>query len=96
MHRTFSRLKYAFLGLFLLGSAGSAYYQIWVVKPRQDCERKGGWWDRFEGVCATPIDISQFTGRPRVPPTSTPSSASTPPPAAPSGSAPQARAQPQP
>ena len=65
-------MKYAFIGLFLLGSAGSAYYQIWVVKPRQDCERRGGWWDRFEHVCAPPVDISQFTGRPRTPPLPTP------------------------
>jgi hypothetical protein len=36
-----------------------------VVKPRQDCERKGAWWDPEERVCATPIDIRMFTGRDR-------------------------------
>ncbi len=65
MTKTFSRLKYGFFTLFLLGSAASAYYSIFVVKPRQDCERKGGWWDADEKVCATPIDISMFTGRKR-------------------------------
>ena len=67
MTKTISRLKYGFFALFLFGSAASAYHAIYVVKPRQDCQRKGGWWDRFEKVCATPVDITQFTGRPKAP-----------------------------
>ena len=63
----FARLKYAFFGLFLLGAAWSAYYQLFVVKPRHDCERGGGWWDGDARVCATPIDISPTTGRPNRP-----------------------------
>jgi hypothetical protein len=68
----YTRLKYAFFGLFLLGSAASAYYQIWIVKPRDDCQRAGGWWDGEERICATPIDISRITGRPNVPRTDRP------------------------
>lgn len=64
MTRTFTRLRYIFLGLFLIGAAGSGYYQIRIVKPRQDCERAGGWWDGDERICATPVDISRITGRP--------------------------------
>ncbi|MBW3618266.1 MAG: hypothetical protein KY446_11090 [Proteobacteria bacterium] len=67
MTKTISRLKYGFFALFLLGSAASTYHAIYVVKPRQDCERKGAWWDPEERICATPIDISLFTGRPRTP-----------------------------
>ena len=64
MNATFAWLKYGFLGLFLAIAASFAGYQFHVVKPRQDCERKGGWWDADQRVCGTPIDISQFTGRP--------------------------------
>ena len=65
MTKTFSRMKYGFFAMFLLGSAASAYHAIFVVKPRQDCEAKGAWWDPEERVCATPIDIRMFTGRER-------------------------------
>lgn len=64
MKNIFARLRTLFLVLFAVAAAGSAYYQIWIVKPRRDCERKGGWWDGDERVCGTPIDISRVTGRP--------------------------------
>lgn len=67
MTKTFARLKYGFFALFLLGSSAMAYHAIWIVKPRQDCERKGAWWDPEERICATPIDLSLFTGRPLEP-----------------------------
>jgi hypothetical protein len=80
----FTRLKYAFLGLFLLGSAWSAYHQLYVIRPLKECERKGGWWDPDERVCGTPIDISMFTGRKR----GEPRRAETAPPAASTAEAP--------
>ena len=68
----FTWLKYAFFAAFLIGAAWSAYHSFWVVKPRQDCERGGGWWDGEERICATPIDISRITGRPNRPRTAAP------------------------
>ena len=42
MNKTFTRLKYIFLGLFLLGSAGVlAYHGLWVW-PKERCEARGG------------------------------------------------------
>lgn len=64
MTRTFVRLKYIFLGLFLFAATGAAAYQILIVKPARACESRGGWWDADERICATPIDISTLTGRP--------------------------------
>lgn len=64
MQSTFTTLKWAFLGLFALGIAGVWIYQIGWVAPRQKCEASGRWWSNQDRVCATPISVSVFTGKP--------------------------------
>jgi len=69
MNKTFTRLKYIFLGLFLLSSAGVlAYHAMWVW-PKQRCEDRGGAWAGKWMKCATVYPIETLTRRPaNVPP----------------------------
>lgn len=69
MNKTFTRLKYIFLGLFLLSSAGVlAYHGLWVW-PKQRCEERGGAWAGKWMKCATVYPIETLTRRPaNVPP----------------------------
>lgn len=32
--------------------------------PAKACERKGAWWDNSTRTCATPVVLSDITGRP--------------------------------
>lgn len=79
MQRTFARLRTFFLLIFLLASSAVAAHQIYVVRPERQCTRAGGWWDRDERVCATPIDITQVTRRPRGAPRPEPTPPASPP-----------------
>ncbi len=64
MNKTFTRLKYIFLGLFLLGSAGVlAYHGLWVW-PKERCEARGGAWAGKWLKCATVYPIETLTRRP--------------------------------
>jgi hypothetical protein len=64
MNRSFNRLKYIFLGLFVLGCAGVlTYHSLWVW-PKARCEQNGGWWAGKWMKCATPFPIQILTGRP--------------------------------
>ena len=65
MQRTIFRLKILFLVLFLIGTAGSVAYHLMWVLPSRECAQRGGWWAPRSRVCATPIDITQITGRAR-------------------------------
>lgn len=69
MNKTIIRLKYAFIGLFLLSSAGVlAYHAMWVW-PKQRCEDRGGAWAGKWMKCATVYPIETLTRRPaNVPP----------------------------
>ena len=64
MNKTINRLKYIFLGLFLLGSAGVvAYHGLWVW-PKERCEKSGGAWAGKWLKCATVYPIETLTRRP--------------------------------
>ena len=69
MNKTFTRLKYIFLGLFLLGSAGVlAYHGLWVW-PKERCEARGGACAGRWLKCGTIYSIETLTRRPtNVPP----------------------------
>ena len=88
MQRTFSRLRTGFLVVFLLMTSAVAAHQFYVVRPERQCIQNGGWWDREERVCATPIDITRVTRRARGEPRRTPA------PATPPASPPDATARP--
>jgi hypothetical protein len=69
MNKTITRLKYVFIGLFLLSSGGVlAYHAMWVW-PKQRCEARGGAWAGKWLKCATVYPIETLTRRPaNVPP----------------------------
>lgn len=65
MNKTINRLKYIFIGLFLLGSASVlAYHGMWVW-PKERCEKSGGAWAGKWMKCATVYPIETWTRRPR-------------------------------
>ncbi len=64
MNKTFTRLKYIFLGIFLLCSAGVlAYHGLWVW-PKEKCEAHGGAWAGKWLKCAAVYPIETWTRRP--------------------------------
>jgi hypothetical protein len=91
MQRTFSRLRTGFLLLFALFTGAVVAHQLYVVQPERRCTEGGGWWDSDQRVCATPIDISRITRRPRGEPRPAPGQA---PAATPPASPPAATARP--
>lgn len=63
MNRTIDRLKLIFLAAFAILSAAAFAYHIGWVWPGQKCEAAGDWWDWRSRTCASPVLISDITGR---------------------------------
>jgi hypothetical protein len=64
MNKTINRLKYIFIGIFLLASASVlAYHGMWVW-PKERCEARGGAWAGRWLKCATVYPIETWTRRP--------------------------------
>jgi len=64
MNPNIERLKLIFIGLFVAAAIGVGVWQVWWVMPAQKCEKElKKWWDPVERVCATPVLISDITGR---------------------------------
>ena len=64
MNPNIERLKLIFLGLFFVAAIGVGIWQFWWVMPAQKCEKEQKkWWDPVERVCATPVLVSDITGR---------------------------------
>ena len=63
MNKTFTRLKYIFVAIFLLASGGVvAYHALWVW-PKQRCEASGRLWAGRWMKCATVYSIETLTRR---------------------------------
>lgn len=63
MRSSIPRLKWIFLGLFVVGCAAVWVYHLMWVWPQDRCEAAGRWWDSSTRVCAQPIYIPDITGR---------------------------------
>jgi len=64
MNPNIERLKLIFIGLFVVAAIGVGVWQFWWVMPAQKCEKEQKkWWDPVERVCATPVLVSDITGR---------------------------------
>jgi hypothetical protein len=63
MNPNIERLKLIFLGVFALLVVGVVIWQVWWVAPQKRCEAQHKWWDHGQRVCATPVLISDITGR---------------------------------
>lgn len=64
MNPNIERLKLIFIGLFVAAAIGVGVWQFWWVMPAQKCEKEQRkWWDSAERVCATPVLVSDITGR---------------------------------
>ncbi|MCR5878420.1 hypothetical protein [Phenylobacterium sp. J367] len=57
------RLMLIFVGVFAVLCIGVAVWQVGWVMPMKKCSAAHKWWDHSERVCATPILVSDITGR---------------------------------
>jgi hypothetical protein len=67
--RLLFRLRIVFLVLFALGAAGTWSYEVLWGRPARECAAAQKWWDPASRVCALPVSVSTFTGRPIEPKT---------------------------
>jgi hypothetical protein len=59
-----NRLKLIFLVVFGALSAAAVIYHFYWLRPAQRCEiEQRKWWDAERRVCATPVLVSDITGR---------------------------------
>jgi hypothetical protein len=63
MTRFIDRLKLIFLGVFALSAVAVFVYHVGWAWPQKRCEAAHKWWDWRSRVCATPVLISDITGR---------------------------------
>jgi hypothetical protein len=63
MSRVIDRLKIVFLCVFALSSVAVLVYHVGWAWPEKRCEAAHKWWDWRARICATPVLISDITGR---------------------------------
>jgi hypothetical protein len=63
MNANIERLKLIFIAVFVLAAVGVGVWQVGWVMPRKECEAARKWWDPDQRVCATPVLVSDITGR---------------------------------
>jgi hypothetical protein len=68
MNQLINRVMWGFVGLFFVGVVLITIYQVVWQWPAERCLRDHKWWDPGQRVCATPVELRMFTGRPNVAP----------------------------
>ena len=63
MNANIERLKLIFLAVFVLAAVGVGVWQVGWIMPQKKCEAAHKWWDPDGRVCATPVLVSDITGR---------------------------------
>ena len=63
MLRLFTRVQFAYVGLFLAACVWVFVYESNYVWPVQKCEAHAGWWSDKYHMCAQPVPIWRITGR---------------------------------
>ncbi len=63
MNPNIERLKLIFIAVIALAVVGVVVWQIGWAIPAKKCGEAKKWWDPGERVCATPVLISDITGR---------------------------------
>ncbi len=72
MLKVYNRARLIMLVLFVLGVGASWTYTLMVLQPRKECLARGHWWSNKKRQCATPVDITAITGRPKGAPAAAP------------------------
>jgi hypothetical protein len=62
-NRTQFQVKIFFLVAFFFIAGGMWVYELYYVKPAKECEAAGKWWYKPGRECATPVRITDLTGR---------------------------------
>lgn len=63
MNPNIERLKLIFISLFAVLVVAVIVWQVGWIVPQHRCEHAHKWWDNGRRVCATPVLISDITGR---------------------------------
>ncbi|WP_430423353.1 hypothetical protein [Phenylobacterium sp.] len=63
MNPNIERLKLIFIAIFAVAIVGVGVWQVGWIIPQKNCEKAKKWWDGSQRVCATPILVSDVTGR---------------------------------
>ncbi|HEY8573160.1 hypothetical protein [Phenylobacterium sp.] len=63
MNPTINRMTLVFLGVFVVAVIGVGVWTVGWAIPAKRCESNHKWWDHAQRVCATPVLISDITGR---------------------------------
>jgi hypothetical protein len=63
MNPNIERLKLIFICLFVVAAIGVGVWQVGWIIPQKNCEKAHKWWDNGQRVCATPVLVSDITGR---------------------------------
>lgn len=64
MRLNYVKLKYTLLGVFFVLSALMIAYNLFITKPRRECEAAQNWWNDKDRHCYTPVEITTITKRP--------------------------------
>lgn len=64
MGDTISRVMWGFVAVFFVAIGAVTVYEVVWAAPGRNCLAAHKWWDPDKRVCATPIELKTFTGRP--------------------------------
>ena len=67
MTRTFTRLRFIFLGAFAILTAAAWGYEFLYVRPEKACLASGDWWDAGSRQCGHVVFVPDLTGKPLPP-----------------------------
>jgi hypothetical protein len=63
MNTNIERIFLLFVAAFVVAIGGVVVWQVGWAIPAKKCGEAHKWWDSGERVCATPILVSDITGR---------------------------------
>ena len=63
MNTNIERIVLLFVAVFVVAIGGVVAWQVGWAIPAKKCAEARKWWDPGERVCATPILVSDITGR---------------------------------
>ncbi len=66
--KSINQVLLGFVGVFFVVCALAAVYEVMWVLPEKRCVAEHHWWDGGRRICATPIDLRMFTGKPNTAP----------------------------
>ncbi len=66
--KTINQVLLGFFASFFVICALAGVYEVMWVLPEKHCLAEHHWWDGSSRICATPVDLRMFTGKPNTAP----------------------------